>query len=81
MDVPRCAERVHFMDAQAGSPSARQTALEIVDGFLAASVAEVDPRVEQLYRQIAQLKASDRSVALLILDGLRQGNRGDRRHQ
>jgi RNA polymerase sigma-70 factor (ECF subfamily) len=43
--------------------------LEIVDGLLAASVAEVDPRVDWLYRQIAQLKASDRSVALLMLDG------------
>jgi len=43
--------------------------LEIVDGLLVASGAEADPRVEWLYRQIAQLKASDRSVALLMLDG------------
>jgi RNA polymerase sigma-70 factor (ECF subfamily) len=32
-------------------------------------VAEADPRVEWLYRQIAQLKDVDRSVALLMLDG------------
>ena len=44
--------------------------LEIVDGLLAASAAEVDPRVEWLYRQIAQFKGADRSVALLMLDGL-----------
>ena len=43
--------------------------LEIVDGLLAASAAEADPRVEWLYRQIAQLKDVDRSVALLMLDG------------
>ena len=43
--------------------------LEIVDGLLAASATEVDPRVEWLYRQIAQLKDVDRSVALLMLDG------------
>src|SRR4029453_10765749 len=43
--------------------------LEIVDGFLTASAAEADPRVEWLYRQIAQLKDVDRSVALLMLDG------------
>jgi len=42
----------------------------IVDGLLAPSVAEADPRVEWLYRQIAQLKDVDRSVALLMLDGL-----------
>jgi RNA polymerase sigma-70 factor (ECF subfamily) len=35
----------------------------------AASAAEADPRVEWLYRQIAQLKDVDRSVALLMLDG------------
>jgi RNA polymerase sigma-70 factor (ECF subfamily) len=44
--------------------------LEIVDGLLAESGAEADPRVEWLYRQIAQLKDVDRSVALLMLDGL-----------
>ena len=38
-------------------------------GLLAASAAEADPRVEWLYRQIAQLKDVDRSVALLMLDG------------
>jgi RNA polymerase sigma-70 factor (ECF subfamily) len=43
--------------------------LEIVDGLLAASATETDPRVEWLYRQIAQLKDVDRSVALLMLDG------------
>jgi RNA polymerase sigma-70 factor (ECF subfamily) len=43
--------------------------LEIVDGLLAASAAEADPRVEWLYRRIAQLKDVDRSVALLMLDG------------
>ena len=43
--------------------------LEIVDGLLTASAAEADPRVEWLYRQIAQLKDVDRSVALLMLDG------------
>ena len=43
--------------------------LEIVDGLLAASATEADPRVEWLYRQIAQLKDVDRSVALLLLDG------------
>jgi RNA polymerase sigma factor, sigma-70 family len=42
--------------------------LEIVDGHLAEST-EADPRVEWLYRQIAQLKEADRSVALLMLDG------------
>jgi RNA polymerase sigma-70 factor (ECF subfamily) len=42
--------------------------LEIVDDLLVFG-AEADPRVEWLYRQIAQLKASDRSVALLMLDG------------
>ena len=30
-----------------------------------------DPRVEWLYRQIAQLKDVDRSVALLLLDGFK----------
>jgi len=48
---------------------AAEQPLEIVDGLLVASGAEADPRVEWLYRQIAQLKASDRSVALLMLDG------------
>ena len=43
--------------------------LEIVDGLLGASATETDPRVEWLYRQIAQLKDVDRSVALLMLDG------------
>lgn len=43
--------------------------LEIVDGLLTAPAAEADPRVEWLYRQIAQLKDVDRSVALLMLDG------------
>jgi RNA polymerase sigma-70 factor, ECF subfamily len=43
--------------------------LEIVDGLLTPPAAETDPRVEWLYRQIAQLKDVDRSVALLMLDG------------
>jgi RNA polymerase sigma-70 factor, ECF subfamily len=43
--------------------------LEIVDGLLTEPAAEADPRVEWLYRQIAQLKDVDRSVALLMLDG------------
>ena len=43
--------------------------LEIVDGLLAVSAAETDSGVEWLYRQIAQLKDVDRSVALLMLDG------------
>jgi RNA polymerase sigma-70 factor (ECF subfamily) len=33
------------------------------------SSAKPDPRLEWLYRQIAQLKDVDRSVALLLLDG------------
>lgn len=43
--------------------------LEVVAGLLTTSVAEADPRVEWLYRQIAHLKDVDRSVALLMLDG------------
>jgi RNA polymerase sigma-70 factor (ECF subfamily) len=43
--------------------------LEPLDGLLATSAAEPDPRVEWLYRQIGQLKDMDRSVALLMLDG------------
>jgi RNA polymerase sigma-70 factor (ECF subfamily) len=43
--------------------------VEIVDGLLTAPAAGADPRVEWLYRQIAQLKDVDRSVALLMLDG------------
>ena len=42
----------------------------MVEGLLTtASAAQRDPRVEWLYRQIAQLKDVDRSVALLLLDG------------
>jgi RNA polymerase sigma-70 factor (ECF subfamily) len=44
--------------------------LEIADGLLTASATEADPRVEWLYRQIGGLKDVDRSVALLMLDGL-----------
>jgi RNA polymerase sigma-70 factor, ECF subfamily len=42
-----------------------------IDGIqlTAASPDSYDPRVEWLYRQIAQLKDADRSVALLMLDG------------
>jgi len=43
--------------------------LEVVEGLLTTSPAAPDPRVEWLYRQIAQLKDVDRSVALLLLDG------------
>jgi RNA polymerase sigma-70 factor, ECF subfamily len=43
--------------------------LETVAGLLAASQRDADPRVEWLYRQIAQLNDVDRSVALLMLDG------------
>ena len=40
------------------------------EGLLTTSSSERrDPRVEWLYRQIAQLKDVDRSVALLLLDG------------
>jgi RNA polymerase sigma-70 factor (ECF subfamily) len=44
--------------------------LAAVEGLLTTSSADGhDPRVEWLYRQIAQLKDVDRSVALLMLDG------------
>lgn len=44
--------------------------LEMVEGLLlSAAPAAVNPRLEWLYRQIAQLKDVDRSVALLLLDG------------
>ena len=44
--------------------------LEIVEGLLTTPASNgQDPRVEWLYRQIAQLKDVDRSVALLLLDG------------
>ena len=44
--------------------------LDLVEGLLTTSASSApDPRVEWLYRQIAQLKAVDRSVALLLLDG------------
>jgi RNA polymerase sigma-70 factor, ECF subfamily len=43
---------------------------DVVEGLLTtASSDRADPRVEWLYRQIAQLKDVDRSVALLLLDG------------
>jgi RNA polymerase sigma-70 factor (ECF subfamily) len=43
---------------------------EEVEGLLTTSSSDgPDPRVEWLYRQIAQLKDVDRSVALLLLDG------------
>ena len=42
----------------------------MVEGLLTTASSEMaDPRVEWLYRQIAQLKDVDRSVALLLLDG------------
>ena len=44
--------------------------LAVVEGLLTTSSSEGhDPRVEWLYRRIAQLKHVDRSVALLMLDG------------
>jgi RNA polymerase sigma-70 factor (ECF subfamily) len=43
--------------------------LDVVEGLLTTSSDGRDPRVEWLYRQIAQLKDVDRSVALLLLDG------------
>jgi RNA polymerase sigma-70 factor (ECF subfamily) len=44
--------------------------LDVVEGLLTTSSSHGrDPRVEWLYHQIAQLKAVDRSVALLMLDG------------
>ncbi len=43
--------------------------LAVVEGLLTTASAAPDPRVEWLYRQIAQLKDVDRSVALLLLDG------------
>jgi RNA polymerase sigma-70 factor (ECF subfamily) len=43
---------------------------ERMEGLLTASPSDGrDPRVAWLYRQIAQLKDVDRSVALLLLDG------------
>jgi RNA polymerase sigma-70 factor, ECF subfamily len=42
--------------------------LDGVEGLF-TTVEARDPRVEWLYRQIAQLKDVDRSVALLVLDG------------
>jgi RNA polymerase sigma-70 factor (ECF subfamily) len=43
--------------------------LDVVEGLLTSSSEGPDTRVEWLYRQIAQLKDVDRSVALLLLDG------------
>ena len=43
--------------------------LDVVEALLITSPDGHDPRVEWLYRQIAQLKDVDRSVALLLLDG------------
>jgi len=44
--------------------------LAVVEGLLTTSSSDGhDPRVDWLYRQIAQLKEVDRSVALLLLDG------------
>jgi RNA polymerase sigma-70 factor (ECF subfamily) len=43
--------------------------LDVVEGLLTTASEIADPRVEWLYRQIAQLKDVDRSVALLLLDG------------
>ncbi len=45
--------------------------LEGVENLLTTTASEGrDPRVEWLYHQIAQLKEVDRSVALLLLDGI-----------
>jgi RNA polymerase sigma-70 factor, ECF subfamily len=44
--------------------------VESMEGLLTTESSEGrDPRVEWLYREIAQLKDVDRSVALLLLDG------------
>lgn len=44
--------------------------LEVIEGVLTTESADGrDPRLDWLYRQIAQLKDVDRSVALLLLDG------------
>ena len=44
--------------------------IEVVEGLLTTASSDgLDPRVEWLYHQIAQLKDVDRSVALLLLDG------------
>jgi RNA polymerase sigma-70 factor (ECF subfamily) len=44
--------------------------IEVVEGLLTVAPSDGrDPRVEWLYRQVAQLKDVDRSVALLLLDG------------
>ena len=43
--------------------------LAVVEGLTTSSSDGHDPRVEWLYRQIAQLKDVERSVALLLLDG------------
>lgn len=47
-----------------------QQPFETWEGVLTTSSADGrDPRIEWLYRQIAQLKEVDRSVALLLLEG------------
>jgi RNA polymerase sigma-70 factor, ECF subfamily len=43
--------------------------LDGVADLLTTAAGERDPRVDWLYRQIAQLRPVDRSVALLVLDG------------
>jgi RNA polymerase sigma-70 factor (ECF subfamily) len=44
--------------------------IEVVEGVLTTESSDGrDPRLDWLYRQIAQLKDVDRSVALLMLDG------------
>ena len=73
--VPTWMYRVAFNTAIAwtrkeGRHQRGKQPLEAVEGLLTTSPSDGrDPSVEWLYRQIAQLKDVDRSVALLLLDG------------
>jgi RNA polymerase sigma-70 factor (ECF subfamily) len=73
--VPTWMYRVALNTAMAwtrkqGRHQRGKQSLDVIEGLLTTSPpAESDPRVEWLYGQIAQLKAVDRSVALLLLDG------------
>jgi RNA polymerase sigma-70 factor (ECF subfamily) len=53
-----------------GTYKRRRQALEVVEDMLTTAPPDrCDPRLEWLYRRIAELKDVDRSVALLLLDG------------
>lgn len=73
--VPTWLYRVALNTAMAwtrkeGQHRRGQESFETVESLLTTAETEGrDPRVEWLYRQIAQLKEVDRSVALLLLDG------------